>query len=150
MAKYKNPDYPEDFNTPITIDGSEPGEGLVPFIEKLVALKEYYGVDWDVLAIRLAADNLEGFQVRLPVKRGVKATPKGIADDIRLFVEMTKRASENPQGKSEESIAYGVYERDPDLGSSGDAVYQRWKILKRNGKARQRMLKMIKNIRLSR
>lgn len=146
MAKYKNPDYPEEFNTPIRISGEEPCEGLVPFIEKLVALKEYYGVDWDALAIHLAVDNLEGFQLRQPIKRGKKAKPEDIADDIRLFVEMTKAIETSPPDVTEEAIAYSVFEQHPDLGNTGDAVYQRWKLLKRNSKERQRMTMLIKKI----
>lgn len=143
MAK---PDYPEILNTPIIISGDTPGEGLVQIVEKLLVLKEYYGVDWDVLAIRLAMDNLKGFEIRTPTKLGRKPKTETIARDIRLFVEMAKGVDANSKDVTELSVAYGVYQRHPDLGNSADAVLQRWKILKRHSNEGKRMREMIRRL----
>jgi len=140
MAKYKNPDYPEGFNTPITISGDEPGEGLVPFIEKLVTLKEYYGVDWDTLAIHLAVDNLEGFQVRPKKKVG---TPPDTVGDLRFFVEMEKRLADGyTQGKAARNVA----NKFPDLAKDKRAAEDRYRNIKKDKPRFKRLKKLISTL----
>ncbi len=109
---------PSPVETPIDV-------WCIAFYERLVALTDHYGLNsrasgyWKNLALQLAEDHVEGFQ--LAKKPGRRTKPWQWANDLELFVEIYRgREKGDPDTKAYRRLAmrWGAKEEEIDKAVS--------------------------------
>ena len=124
-----------------------PVEWLEAYIERIIALTDHYGVDrrapdsWEHLALALAGDHVEGFQIHLG-KGGRPPDPRQTAMDIALFVEVWKAREENRTDASAYRIVANR-RRARGIKMTEVTLRKRFNDLIKPGRASERMRRVI-------
>jgi hypothetical protein len=135
----EKPHYPELLNDPI-----KPYDDLDKAKElRVAALKEHFGTndDWEKIALGLAKDHLRGFRGLDGETRGRK--PSKTPRDLLIIVGMSERIGFMTNERDAKTAADTLYEESPDLGSSGEAIRQRWQELKKQGNVYGRAIRLM-------
>ena len=122
-------------------------EYFVAWMERIKALVDHYGLDnrdpnyWMLLALSLAHDHVEGFQIHLG-KGGRPPDPRQPVDDIVLFVEVCKARQENRTDASAYRIVANQ-RRARGIKTTEATLRKRFNDLIKPGTASERMRRMI-------
>ncbi len=124
-----------------------PDECFVAWMARIEALVDRYGLDfraphcWMHLALALAHDHVEGFQIHLG-KGGRPPGPRQTADDIVLFVEVWKARQENRTDASAYRIVANQ-RRARGIKTTEATLRKRFNDLIKPGTASERMRRVI-------